>query len=142
MKSTKEQNLKVRVHEELNADPRIDLAVERTLLAMERTQLAWVRTVMGFITAGIAIDKGAAALQQARLVSGIAWSKNGHFAGLLLTITSTFLMIITTTIYIQRMGELNQMRGIKRKLPAPTTALSVFICLLGALSIYFLRIPW
>ena len=39
-------------------DPRLDLAVERTSLSLERTQLAWVRTVIGFITAGLAIDKG------------------------------------------------------------------------------------
>jgi uncharacterized membrane protein YidH (DUF202 family) len=48
----------IREEAERDADPRIDLAVERTLLAIERTQLAWVRTVMGMITAGIAIDKG------------------------------------------------------------------------------------
>jgi putative membrane protein len=57
-----EERQQIRVDAERDADPRIDLAVERTLLALERTQLAWVRTVMGMITAGIAIDKGFQAL--------------------------------------------------------------------------------
>jgi uncharacterized membrane protein YidH (DUF202 family) len=142
MEDANEQDHEIRTRAEQNADPRIDLAVERTSLAMERTQLAWVRTVMGFITAGIAIDKGTAALHEARLVSGVAWSENGHFAGLLLTITSTVLMIIVTAIYARRAKQLNQMRGIKEKMPAPAIILSVFMCLLGALAIYFLSVPW
>jgi len=123
-------------------DPRTDLNVERTALATERTQLAWVRTVTGLITAGLAIDKGAEALHKARLVSGAAWSQNGHFAGMLLTITATAMMITATVIYVLRMKQLNIMRGIKQKLPALATILSIIICFLGALAIYFLRIPW
>jgi uncharacterized membrane protein YidH (DUF202 family) len=137
-----EQDQQTRAKAEQDADPRIDLAVERTSYAMERTQLAWVRTVMGFITAGLAIDKGTEALHEARMVAGVAWSKNGHFAGMLLTITATALMIIATVIYVRRMKQLNKMRGIKTDLRAPTTILSVFICFLGALAIYFLQIPW
>lgn len=142
MENVIRQNQQTRAKAEQDADPRIDLAVELTSYAMERTQLAWVRTIMGFITAGLAIDKGTEALHEARVVAGAAWSKNGHFAGMLLTITSTLLMIITTIIYVRRMKQLNRMRGIKTDLPPPTTALSIFICLLGALAIYFLHIPW
>jgi len=123
-----------------NADPRIELAVERTMLAMERTQLAWVRTVMALITGGVAIDKGTAALHEARVAAGTALMKNGHFTGLLLTVTGTALMVIATGIYIRRMAQLNQRNGIKKKWPAPATILSIFICLLGALAIYFLNV--
>jgi inner membrane protein YidH len=142
MENAIEQDQQTRAKAEQDADPRIDLAAERTSYAMERTQLAWVRTVMGFITAGLAIDKGTEALHEARVVAGIAWSKNGHFAGMLLTITATALMIVATMIYIRRMKQLNRMRGTRTDLPAPTTVLSIFVCFLGALAIYFLRIPW
>ena len=136
------QDQQIRAKAEQDADPRIDLAAERTSYAMERTQLAWVRTVMGFLTAGLAIDKGTEALHEARVVAGVAWSRNGHFAGMLLTITATVLMAIVTVIYVRRMRQLNRMRGIKIGLPAPTTVLSAFVCFLGVLAIYFLRIPW
>lgn len=45
-----------------------ELAVKRTMWALERTQLAWIRTTFAFTSAGIAIDKGAMALQQANYV--------------------------------------------------------------------------
>jgi uncharacterized membrane protein YidH (DUF202 family) len=47
-----------RAEAEKDVDPRIDIAIERTLFALERTHLAWVRTVLALITSGIAIDKG------------------------------------------------------------------------------------
>jgi uncharacterized membrane protein YidH (DUF202 family) len=137
-----EDKQKIRTDAERDADPRIDLAVERTLLALERTQLAWVRTVIGMITAGIALDKGFAALHQARLLSGVAWEKNGHFGGLFLTIGGTLLMMFTSVLYILRTRELNLMRGIKNKLPPPGILISFFICLVGALAIYFLTFSW
>lgn len=119
-------------------DPRVDLAVERTMLAMERTLLAWVRTVMGLITGGVAIDKGTAAIHDARLAAGVALMKNGHVAGLFLTIVGTVLMFVVTILYIRRIRELKQMVGIKGKFPEPGVILSIFICLLGGLAIYFL----
>jgi uncharacterized membrane protein YidH (DUF202 family) len=137
-----EDNQLIRSEAELDADPRVDLAVERTLLAHERTQLAWVRTIMGLITAGIAIDKGFAALHQARLVSGAAWEKNGHLAGLLLTGGGTFLMMLTTVIYVLRTRELNLMRGAKSKFSSPGILISVYISLIGTLAIYFLTFAW
>jgi putative membrane protein len=124
------------------SDFRTDLSIETTILAMERTQLAWVRTVLTFITAGFAIDKGTELLHEARLVSGTAWSKEGHFAGLLLTITATVLMAMETVIYIRRVRQLNKMVVIKIKLPFPTTILSIFICLVGALAINFMKTSW
>jgi uncharacterized membrane protein YidH (DUF202 family) len=127
---------------EHDADPRVDFAVERTMYAIERTQLAWVRTVLAFITGGIAIDKGVSVLHQARLISGEAWEKNGHFAGLLLTICGTTLMALVTVYYIIRMWKLTTMLGRRNKLLYPGTIISVFMCIVGALSIYFLTFTW
>jgi uncharacterized membrane protein YidH (DUF202 family) len=137
-----EDRQQIMVEAERDADPRIDLAVERTLLAIERTQLAWVRTVIGMITAGIAIDKGTAALHQARLLSGVAWAKNGHFAGLLLTIGGTLLIALATIIFTLRIRELNHIRGLKGKFPPPGVLISFFSCLFGALAIYSLTFSW
>jgi putative membrane protein len=119
-------------------DPRVDLAIERTMLAMERTLLAWVRTVLGLITGGVAIDKGTAAIHDARIAAGVALMKNGHLAGLFLTIVGTSLMIVVTVAYVKRIRELKQMVGLKRKFPEPGTMLAIFICILGGLAIYFL----
>lgn len=119
-------------------DPRVDLAVERTMFALERTLLAWVRTVMGLITGGVAIDKGTAAIHDARLAAGVALMKNGHLAGLILTIVGTVLMVVVTIVFIRRNRELKEMLGIKARFPAPGIMLAIFICLLGVLAIYFL----
>jgi uncharacterized membrane protein YidH (DUF202 family) len=127
---------------EHEADPRVELAVERTMYAIERTQLAWVRTVLGLITGGIAIDKGVSALHQARLISGTAWEKNGHFAGLLLTSFGTGVMALVTIFYVIRLWQLSDMLGRRNKLLYPGALVSVFMCIVGALSIYFLTIPW
>jgi putative membrane protein len=127
---------------ERDVDPRVDLAVERTILAMERTQLAWVRTVMGLITAGIAIDKGLSAMHQARLLAGVAWEENGHFAGLLLTIGGTAMMAFATILYILRLRELTVMRGLRNKLPQPGVLISIFLCIVGGLAIYSLTFAW
>jgi hypothetical protein len=75
-------------------------------------------------------------------MSGLAWEKNGHFAGLLLTIGGTLLMILTTVIYILRIRELNLIRGAKSKFTPPGVLISFFICLIGALAIYFLTFSW
>lgn len=119
-------------------DPRVDLAVERTMLAMERTLLAWVRTVMGLITGGVAIDKGTAAIHDARLAAGVALMKNGHLAGLTLTIVGTVLMFVVTIVYIRRIRELKQMVSVKARFPEPGIMLAIFICILGILAVYFL----
>jgi putative membrane protein len=119
-------------------DPRIEIALERTQLAYERTQLAWIRTVLALITAGIAIDKGTEALHEARIEMGEALIKDGHFSGMLLTISGTAMMVFTTIIYFRRKKELDKMRGIRSKLPYPVFILSVIISFFGALVIYFL----
>jgi uncharacterized membrane protein YidH (DUF202 family) len=123
-----------------DADPRIHLAVERTVYALERTQLAWIRTIMGLITAGIAIDRGFAALHEARLVTGEAWVKNGHLGGLVLTISGTLLIVMVTIFYVKRTGELNLVRGKKRTLAVPGLFLSLLVFVVGFLAIFFMSI--
>jgi putative membrane protein len=128
----------IRMDAERDADPRIDLAVERTMLALERTQLAWVRTIIGLIAAGIAIDRGFEALHAARLVTGNAWAKNGHLAGLVMAVSGTLLILISSVYYIRRMNELGRMLGRQRKLLDPGMILSLFITGVGFLVIYFM----
>ena len=123
---------------EKDVDPRVDLAVERTMLAMERTQLAWVRTVLTMITAGIAIDK----LHMARIIAGIAWQKDAHMAGLLLTSAGTALITLSTVHYIKRVRELTLMRGQKNNLLQPGTLISLFVIVIGALAIFSLAYSW
>ena len=128
----------IRKEAEQDVDPRVDLAVERTMLAMERTQLAWVRTVLGMITAGIAIDK----VHLARIIAGIAWQKNAHMAGLLLTSAGTALITLATVLYIVRMHKLSLMRGSRTTILQPGTLISIFMIVIGALAIYSLIYDW
>jgi putative membrane protein len=130
--------LEIRKEAENDVDPRVDLAIERTMLALERTQLAWVRTVITLITAGIAIDK----VHLARIIAGIAWQKDAHMAGLLLTSTGTALMTFVTLLYILRIRELTSMRGRRNNIPQPGTLISIFMIVVGALAIYSLTFAW
>ena len=128
----------IKTNAEQADDPRIEIALERTQLAYERTQLAWIRTVLALITAGIAIDKGTEALHEALIAMGEALVKDGHVSGMLLTISGTVMMILSTGITFRRMKELDQMRGIRRKLPYPVFILSCIISFFGVIVIYFL----
>ena len=125
----------ISVTEKHDTDPRIDLAIERTRLALERTQLAWIRTIITMITAGIAIDRGFAALHDARLVTGDAWVKNGHLAGLVLSVSGTLLIILTTIFYSKRTGELYRMEKRKSRVFDSGTILSLLVTI-----IYFVLI--
>jgi len=128
----------IRQEAENDVDPRVDLAAERTMLAMERTQLAWVRTVITLITAGIAIDK----VHLARIIAGIAWQKDAHMAGLLLTSAGTVLITLATVHYIIRIRELSLMRGRRLNLLQAGTLISIFMIVIGALAIYSLTFDW
>jgi uncharacterized membrane protein YidH (DUF202 family) len=81
---------------EQEIDPRIDLAVQRTELAWDRTLLAWIRTALSLMASGVAFDKGTQLMHQARLATGTAWVRSGHFSGLTLTGVSTLLLAIVT----------------------------------------------
>ena len=92
----------IRAAAEQAADPRVDLAVLRTQLALDRTQLAWVRTAFTFITAGLAIDKAAEVLHEARVVAGTNWVTGGLAIGLTLASVSTLFLLISTFLYFQQ----------------------------------------
>lgn len=128
----------IRAAAEQDADPRIDLAVERTILALMRTQLAWIRSIITLMTAGLAIDKGFAALHEARMMSGDALMKNGHVAGVIMTSSATLLMMIVMVNYLKGMGALNNMKGKKTKLYDPGLILSLIITVVGFLMLYFM----
>lgn len=142
MENTNNLNQTTKTETAQAVDLPVDLAIERTSLALERTQLAWVRTVISFITAGFAIDKATTALHEARLVSGVAWSMYGHVAGISLTTVATAIMILVTITYVRRTRQLRKMRVSKERPTVSTTLLSIFVCLVGGITIYFLDIPW
>ncbi len=124
-----------------DTDPRIHLAVERTLLAWERTQLAWIRSIIVLFTSGIAIDRGFAVLHEARLITGDAWLRNGRLAGLIFTISGIFLITISILYYVKRITELQDIKGKRRRLIFdPAFILSLIILIAGLLILYFMLI--
>ncbi len=132
------EDMQTRVKAEQDADPRIDLAVDRTTLALIRTLLAWVRTILSLMTGGLAIDKGFAALHEARLVSGTAILRNSHFAGLVMTGSGTLLITIVLLNYVKSRRDLNRMKSPKRKLWDTGFILSLVILLIGLMMLYFM----
>jgi putative membrane protein len=121
-------------------DPRVDMAIERTIMASVRTQLAWIRTVVGLITAGIAIDQGFTALLESKILTGNGWLHTVHFSGLFLTTTGTVLMLATTYHYFRFMKVLAKMKGRESSLLEPGLILSAIIAVIGILSVIFLAI--
>lgn len=132
------EDMQTRAKAEQDADPRIDLAVDRTTLALIRTLLAWVRTILSLMSGGLAIDKGFAALHEARLVSGTAILRNSHFAGLVMTGSGTLLIIIVLVNYVKSRRDLNSMKSQKRKLWDSGFILSLVILLIGLIMLYFM----
>jgi len=121
-------------------DPRVDMAIERTIMASVRTQLAWIRTVVGLITAGIAIDRGIAALLESKLLTGDLWLNSGHFSGLFLALTGTLLMLVTTYHYFKLMKVLAGMKGKESSFFEPGLILSAIIAVIGIFSVIFLAL--
>lgn len=132
------EDMQTRAKAEQDADPRIDLAVDRTTLALIRTLLAWVRTILSLMTGGLAIDKGFAALHEARLVSGTAILRNSHFAGLVMTGSGTLLITIVLFNYVKSRRDLNSMKSPRRKLWDTGFILSLIILLIGLMMLYFM----
>lgn len=121
----------LRKEAEQDADPRVDLAIQRTEFALERTQLAWIRTTLAFIASGIGVDKGMEAIHDARLQSGNALFENAHIIGISLSIAATVLLLLVTLFYISRSRKLARMKAVKPMLLPPGTAASLLIILLG-----------
>ena len=128
----------VRKDSEEDMDPRTDLAVERTELALERTQLAWIRTLLSMIGGGFVVDKGLAALHQARIESGEALVNHAHVAGMVITGSGTVLMMIVTILYYKKAVKLARLKHHQKFLVDPALALSLFTVILGFMLFYFI----
>ncbi len=137
-KGESDQNTLLQSTSEQDADPRVDLAVERTVLALERTQLAWIRTTLTLIATGIALDKGLEALHNARLQRGDAFSESAHAIGTTLAVASTILFFLITWYFINRSGNLSRMNGKRPSWLSPTTLASFLVLLLGVIISYLL----
>ena len=135
MKKNEDQT---RAQAEIDVDPRIDLAVERTELALERTHLAWIRTVVGLIVSGFALDKLFEVIHAARLASGQALIKQVHVVGLSLTIAGTLIMLVETIYFYKRTRILKQMRGVNIKFFPSGLIVSILIFLIGVAIIFML----
>ncbi len=126
--------------DEREIDPRIDLAVRRTELAMDRTLLAWIRTALALMGAGVAFDKGAQFMHQARLAAGTALVRSGHVAGLSLTGASTLLLVLVTWNHMTSIRAFAEMRDhTPHRMTTAVIAAALVILLGGAvLAILFM----
>jgi putative membrane protein len=121
----------VREQAEREADPRVDLAVKRTELAWDRTLLSWLRTTSALMAAGVAFDKGAQWLHEARLAAGTAIVRNGHLVGLSLTAAATLLLVFVCWQYWRDRSELAAIRGSRSARVAPALIACALLILLG-----------
>lgn len=128
----------VRASTEQAADPRVDLAVQRTELALDRTQLAWVRTAFTLITAGLAIDKVAAALHEARVLAGTNWLTGSHVMGIGLTVAATVFLGIASVVYYQQARTLARLKGAAPPLLPLALLVSLLVILLGGIMSIFM----
>lgn len=118
---------------EADIDPRIDLAVIRTELALDRTQLAWVRTAFTFITAGLALDKGAEALHHARVLAGTNWLHSSHAIGVILIAVSSLSLMISAGSYYRQSRIVGRLKSVPPTRLPMALLLSLFVALLGAI---------
>ena len=129
-----------RILAEQEIDPRLDLAVIRTELALDRTQLAWVRTAFTFITAGLALDKGAEAMHHARVLAGTNWLKSSHAIGVSLTGAATFALLFASYTYFQQTRRMARLKNTTIWLP-PVLLISLFVISLGS-TLSILLLTW
>lgn len=139
MNADKANTQSIRSSAEHAADPRVDLAVQRTELALDRTQLAWVRTAFTFITAGLAIDKVAQAMHEARVLAGTNWVTGSHVVGSALAIASTLFLLLASVAYYQQARVLARLKGAEPPWMPLAMLISLLVVLLGGmLSIFML----
>ena len=122
-------------------DPRVDLALRRTEWALERTQLAWVRTAFVMMTAGLTLDKGIAALSEARLLEGRHWVVGGHIGGVLLAASAAALLAMATVSYVRRARELHRSGDQWSERVPSALPLSILVVLLGV-TVAILLVLW
>ena len=116
---------------EQQADPRIDLAVQRTELAEDRTMLAWLRTALALMGAGAAFDKGARLLHEERLAAGTALIRNGHLVGLSVTGSISLLLVLVLWQHRRKQAELAVIKGTSEVAFPATTVACILVILLG-----------
>jgi len=121
----------VRQTAEQDADPRVDLAVQRTELAEDRTLLAWVRTSMALMGTGVAFDKGVQYFHQSRLAAGTEFVRSGHFMGLSFTLISTLLLAVVLWQHLRTLSVLAHIKGTKAPRFPATAFASVLVIFLG-----------
>jgi putative membrane protein len=116
---------------ELESDPRIPLAFERTLLAYERTRIAWVRTALALISFGFAIAKFFAYMRQER--GETATLMTPREVGLLMIIIGLIGLILAN---VQQRRAVSALRKRCPGLPRPVAGImSAMIALLGVLAL-------
>jgi uncharacterized membrane protein YidH (DUF202 family) len=110
----------------------VELAIQRTALALERTQLAWVRTNFAILSAGLALDKGIQALNEADLLVGTDWLAGGHVVGVLLAGVATGTLAWATQQYTAQLKSVGG-RSTIVVLLNPALMLSVLVVVLGVI---------
>ncbi len=132
MVETNEQQIRILAEQEI--DPRLELAVFTTQLALDRTQLSWVRTAFTFMSAGLALDKGAEAMHRASVLAGTNWVRSSHAIAVVLTSAATVSLLLATYAYCREAHRLGQLKNTTVWVP-PVLFLSLLvICLGGTLS--------
>ncbi|PWU03032.1 MAG: hypothetical protein C5B52_04180 [Bacteroidetes bacterium] len=123
---------------DLNDDPRVDLAVERTLLSWERTQLAWIRTVLALVAGGIGLDKGLEVIHEQRLIKQTALVQSAQAIGISLSIIASVTIIFSTIFFVIRVRTLSKMTKIKTVWLFGTVFISLLIIILAVTISYVL----
>ncbi len=121
-------------------DPGVNLAVQRTELALDRTQLAWVRTAFTLITAGLAIDKVAAVLHEARVLAGTNWLNSSHVIGIALTVAATLFLGAASVVYYQQACTLARLKHAEPPLLPLALLVSLLVILLGVIMAIFMLV--
>jgi len=113
------------------ADPRVQLAFERTFLAYERTRIAWVRTALALISFGFGIAKF---FQYVREQKGpTATVLTPREVGLVMIIIGLVGLILA---HLQERRALKSLRERCPDLPVPISGvMAVLIILLGILAL-------
>jgi inner membrane protein YidH len=113
------------------ADPRVQLAYERTFLAYERTRIAWVRTALALISFGFAIAK---VLQYLRAKEGeTATLLSPRGIGLVMIAIGLLSLILADR---QERRALKALRERCPELPTPIAGIvAVLVALLGVLAL-------
>jgi putative membrane protein len=113
------------------ADPRVQLAYERTFLAYERTRIAWVRTALALISFGFAIAK---VLQYLREKQGeTATLMSPRAVGLLMIVIGLVSLILANR---QDRRAVKALRESCPELPTPISGvMTLLIALLGVLAL-------